>query len=260
MSRKSKIRVVVVDDEKLARNRIRRLLQPMGKYNIVSECSNGKDAVKFLSNNEADLMFLDIQMPEMDGLEVISKLDRQKLPVIIFVTAYDQYALKAFEVHAIDYLLKPFDDERFNTALNYAENLIENKSDDTFIEKLLDFLDKKENEKKQKYLDRITIKSSGRIYFIDTGKIIRIKAAGKNLEILDSESVHTIRKTMTQLQEQLDPEKFIRIHRSVIINVDHIREMQHWYKNEYVIFLSNGEKFTSGSSYRKNLDPLLNTQ
>jgi two-component system LytT family response regulator len=259
MSSKSKIRVVIVDDEKLARDRIRRLLEPKQKFEIVGECSNGKDAVKFLRNTETDLMFLDIQMPEMDGFEVVSKLDKQKLPVIIFVTAYDKYALKAFEVHAIDYLLKPFDDDRFNNALQYAENIFENKSSETFTEKIMEFITEKENNQQQKYLDRIVIKFSGKIYFVDTQNIIRVKAAGKNLEILDSESTHTIRKTLTQLEEQLDPAKFIRIHRSVIINVDHIKEMQHWYKNEYVIFLNNGEKFTSGSSYRKNLDLLLNS-
>jgi two-component system LytT family response regulator len=203
-------------------------------------------------------MFLDIQMPEMDGFEVVSRLSKTKLPVIIFVTAYDKYALRAFDVHAIDYLLKPFDDERFNSALLHAQNILNEKSNSTFSDKLLNFLEAKEKEQ-QKYLDRISIKSSGRIYFIDTNNIVRIKAAGKYLEIMDSDSTHSIRKSMTQLEEQLDPEKFLRIHRSVIININHIKEMQHWYKNEYVLFLSNGEKFTSGSSYRKNLDPLLNS-
>jgi len=259
MNKNNKIRVVIVDDEKLARDRIRRLLEHSDAYTIISECTNGSEAVNFLSNNETDLMFLDIQMPEMDGFEVVSQLDRSKLPVIIFVTAYDKYALKAFEVHAIDYLLKPFDDERFNSALLHANEILDNKSKDTLTEKILGFLEEKETSMQNKYLERITIKSSGRIYFVNTKKIIRIKAAGKYLEIMDFEKEHTIRKTMTQLEEQLDPNRFIRVHRSVILNVEHIKEMQHWYKNEYIFILSNGEKFTSGISYRKNLDPLLNS-
>ncbi len=258
MKRNDKIRVVIVDDEKLARDRIRRLLKSRQEYEIISEFSNGSDAVNFLRNNDTDLMFLDIQMPEMDGFEVVGSLSKLNLPVIIFVTAYDKYALKAFEVHAIDYLLKPFDDERFNSALLHAESILDDKSVDSFSDKLMDFLNAKERGQ-HKYLDRISIKSSGRIYFIDTKNILRIKSAGKYLEIMDLNSTHKIRKTMTQMEEQLDPQKFVRIHRSVIVNIGHIKEMQHWYKNEYVVFLSNGEKFTSGGSFRKNLDPLLNS-
>lgn len=259
MSSNRKIKVVIVDDEKLARDRIRRLLDASGDYEIISECSNGSDAVKFLSANEADLLFLDIQMPEMDGFEVVSSLRRDKLPIVIFVTAYDKYALKAFEIHAIDYLLKPFDDERFNSALEHVKEILDKNSHEVFTEKLIDFLEEKENELQHKFLDRIVIKTSGKIYFVNTEDVVRIKAAGKYLEIKDSEKVHTVRKTMAQIEEQLDSEKFIRIHRSVIVNIEHIKEMQHWYKNEYVVFLSNGEKFTSGSSYRKNLNPLLNS-
>jgi two-component system LytT family response regulator len=259
MNKNSKIRVVIVDDEKLARDRIRRLLEQSDEYIIISECTNGTEAVNFLNSNETDLIFLDIQMPEIDGFEVVSQLDSSKLPVIIFVTAYDKYALKAFEVHAIDYLLKPFDDERFNSALQHSKETLYNKSEDAFTEKIMGFIEERETSRQNKYLERITVKSAGRIYFVNTNDIIRIKAAGKYLEILDSEREHTIRKTMTQLKEQLDPDRFIRIHRSVIVNVDHIKEMQHWYKNEYIFILSNGEKFTSGGSYRENLNPLLNS-
>jgi len=260
MNRNNKIRVIIVDDEKLARDRIRRLLERSDNYDIISECANGSEAVNVLNENDIDLMFLDIQMPEMDGFEVLKHIDRNKLPVIIFVTAYDTYALKAFEVHAIDYLLKPFDDERFNSALLHSADILKNKSKEVFNDKLMGFIEENEKAKRQhhKYLERILIKSSGRIYFVSTKDVIRIKAAGKYLKIKDSEKEHTIRKTMTQLEEQLDPDRFIRIHRSVIVNVDHITEMQYWYKNEYIFILSNGEKFTSGSSYRKNLESILN--
>ena len=213
-----------------------------------------------LNDNDIDLMFLDIQMPEMDGFEVLNHIDRNKLPVIIFVTAYDTYAPKAFEVHAIDYLLKPFDDERFNSALMHSEEILKNKSKKMFTDKLIGLIEETDKIKnpQYKFLERIVIKSSGRIYFVRTKDVIRIKASGKYLEIKDSQKDHKIRKTLTQLEEQLDPDRFIRIHRSVILNVDHITEMQHWYKNEYIFILSNGEKFTSGSSYRKNLEQILN--
>jgi two-component system LytT family response regulator len=259
MNRTKKIRVVIVDDEKLARDRIRRLLEPLDEFEIISECANGSDAVKYLTNNDTDLLFLDIQMPEMDGFEVVSNLNSANLPVIIFVTAYDKYALKAFEIHAIDYLLKPFDDERFKSALFHSKGILKNKSVETFPEKIIELLKEKGKNTRRKYLERISVKSSGRIYFVNTRDIIRIKAAGKYLDIMDSGGAHTIRKTMTQMEKQLDPEIFIRVHRSVIVNIRHIKEMQHWYKNEYVLFLSNGEKYTSGSSYRKNLDRLLNS-
>lgn len=253
-----KIKTVIADDEKLARSRIRRLLQHDVNIFIDSECSNGLEVLEILSKKKIDLLFLDIQMPELNGFEVLEQLDRQNLPAIIFVTAYDKYAVKAFEVHALDYLLKPFDDERFFSALDNAKKQLKNREEDS-SHKMLELLrDTAENRKR--YADKLVVKSSGRIYFIKTKDICRIKSAGKYLEIFADNKLHVMRKTMSEIEKTLDPSEFIRIHRSVILNLDHINELQYWQKNEYVFLLKNGEKFTSSSTYRKNLDKILGNQ
>lgn len=251
------ITIAVVDDEELARKRIRNLLlKYKGNYTIY-ECRNGLEAVNTINEKGVDIVFLDIQMPELNGFEVIDHLDKDNIPVILFVTAYDNFALKAFEIHALDYLLKPFDDERFKAAFDFALEQVETKDTGELKKKVLDLISDKSLYYKNKYLSRILIKSSGRIYFVQCNEIIRIKAAGKYLEILAGNEKHAIRKTMCEIEQKLDPDKFIRIHRSVIINIDRIKEIQHWYKNEYIFLLDNLEKFTSGSTYRKNLDRIL---
>ncbi len=253
----SKIRTLIVDDESLARTRLKRLIENEKDFDIVGEATNGLEALELITELKPDLVFLDVQMPELNGFEVLEQLETECLPVIIFVTAYDQYALKAFEVHAVDYLLKPFEDERFFSSLEHAKEQMKNTESTSFTQKLINLVSDSSKEP-QKYLERIVVKSSGRIYFVKTKDIIRIKAAGKYLEILTAEKEHVIRQTMSDIESKLDPELFLRIHRSTIINIDQIQEIQHWYKNEYLFKLKNAEQFTSGGSYRKNLDKVLN--
>ena len=252
----TKIKTVIVDDEALARTRIRRLLEDDKEIKIVGESKNGLEAVEALNGLKPDMVFLDVQMPELNGFEVLEEFDPDDLPVIVFVTAYDQYALKAFEVHAVDYLLKPFEDERFYDSLQHAKEQIKNLETNSFTSKIMNLLSDK-SKQQEKHIERIVVKSSGRIYFVKTKDIVRIKAAGKYLEVLSKEKEHVIRQTMTDIESKLDPSLFLRIHRSTIINIDHIKEIQHWYKNEYIFKLKNGEEFTSGGSYRKNLDRVL---
>jgi len=271
----SKIRTIIIDDEFLARKRIRRLIEKDNELSIVAECTNGLEAVQLLQEQAADLLFLDVQMPEFNGFEVLEQLELDRLPAIIFVTAYDKYALKAFEVHAVDYLLKPFHDERFYEALQHAKDQIGNLQTGSLKDKLLNLLaditgkktretDSDNTEKvldhpnESVYLERLLIKSAGRIFFVKTSEIIRIKAAGKYLEIMLADQELTTRQTMNEIESKLDPNHFLRIHRSTIINLDQIKEMQHWYKGDYIFILQNGEKFTSSSSYRKNLERIMN--
>jgi two-component system LytT family response regulator len=251
-----KLKILVVDDEALARRRITNLLQSLKQSHEVYECSNGLEALTKLEDSEFDLIFLDIQMPEMNGFEVLENIEMNNTPPVIFVTAYDQYALRAFEIHAIDYLLKPFDDDRFYEAFENAKNkLFKHKAALVNLEKLLQ---ERRALDDSHYNERIIVKNKGRIYFVKCNDVITIKAAGKYLQIITDDDEHSVRQTMNDIESKLDPKVFLRIHRSTIINIDRIREMQHWYKNEYIFIMTNGDKVTSGSTYRKNLDVLLN--
>ncbi len=252
------VNIAVVDDEELARKRITDLLAGKKNYTTFT-CRNGFEAVETINRNDIDILFLDIQMPEVNGFEVIENISADKMPVIVFVTAYDKFALKAFEIHAIDYLLKPFDDDRFYSSLSHALDSIENNESKLLNEKVINLLNERNNTDTTQYAERVLIKSGGKIYFIKSDDIDFISAAGKYLEIHIDEEKHLIRKTMQEMESRLDPEKFLRIHRSTIINIDRVKEIQHWYKNEYMFILDSGDKFTSGNTYRKNLDKILST-
>ena len=267
------INVLIIDDEKLARMRIRELIEGEDDITIIDECKNGAEAVESIRKFSPDLIFLDVQMPGMNGFQVLDKLDKENLPIIIFVTAYDQYALKAFDVHAIDYLLKPFDDERFYEALQRAKDQYIQINNLAFKQRLVQLLSDMHDDSTTyeessaifgsrtngdtPYLERLAVKTGGRIYFIKTSEISRIKAAGKYLELKVGDEEHMIRQAMNQLEAKLDPCHFLRIHRSTIINIDYIKELQHWYKTQYVVILQNGEKFISSNSYRKNLEKIV---
>ena len=253
----TKLKILVVDDESLARKRIVNLLTKSKRACEITECTNGMEALEKLLYESFDLVFLDIQMPEINGFDVLDNLEIDKIPAIIFVTAYDKYALKAFEVHALDYVLKPFDDERFYEAFGHAQKIIETNLKEATNDKILRLLEETRSLEPVKSIERIVVKEKGRIYFVRTDEIISIKAAGKYLKLSTENAVHTIRQTMNDIESKLNPSKFLRIHRSTIINLDCISEMQHWYKNEYIFIMQNGDKVTSGSTYRKNLDALL---
>lgn len=256
-------KTLIIDDEKLARSRIKKLLEEQSDFEVVGECKNGIEAVDCINTQNPDLIFLDVQMPELDGFSVLKNINTENFPIIIFVTAYDKYALKAFDVHAVDYLLKPFDDERFYAALEHAkDHMAKNSRKDLHnkINHLMNELGETSITKEEKdYLDRIVVKSGGKISFVKTSNIVRIKSAGKYISILTDEGENLIRQTMNEIEEKLNPKKFIRIHRSAIINFDFIKEMQNWYRGEYVILLTNNEKFTTSSSYRKNIEELISS-
>jgi two-component system LytT family response regulator len=250
-----KIRTLIVDDEPLARMRIRDLLKHESDVEIIGESGNGLEAVSTIQDESPDLIFLDVQMPEMDGFEVLKTVSVRKMPQVIFVTAYDQYTLRAFEVHALDYLLKPFDRPRFEKALNRAKEYIHLKKNDGFNHRLRELLQEVKSE--SKYVDRFIIKSEGRIFFLKSSEIDWIEAAGNYVTIHTGSDAYTQRETMGGLEKKLDPKKFMRIHRSKIVNIDRIKEMKPWFRGEYVIVLKDRTELTLSRKYREKLKALF---
>ena len=251
----AKIRVLIVDDEPLAREGVRSMLERESDIDIIEECSDGRSAILAIEKQVPDLVFLDVQMPELNGFGVLEALEIKQMPVVIFVTAYDQHALKAFEVHALDYLLKPLDAERFQKALERAKTQIALKKTGKHREQLLELLQDLKAEKK--ILERFVIKNAGRIFFLKATEIDWIEASGNYVRLHVGSESHLLRETMNELETQLDPDKFLRIHRSHIVNIERIKEMQPWFQGEYVVILHDGTRLTLSRGYREKLNELL---
>ncbi|MEW6366072.1 MAG: LytTR family DNA-binding domain-containing protein [Acidobacteriota bacterium] len=249
------IRTLIIDDEPLARDRIRALLADQQDIICVGECADGRSAVAAINEHSPDLIFLDVQMPEMDGFGVLQALPPERMPAVIFVTAYDRYAVKAFEVHALDYLLKPFDRDRFQSTLDRARSELKGSRGADATERLLSFLDTVAAG--QKYLTRFVIKSTGRIFFLKACDVDWIEPAGNYLTLHVGKESHLVRGTMNAIETRLDPKKFFRIHRSAIVNIEAIRELQPWFHGEYVVVLRNGTQLTLSRGYREKLQELL---
>lgn len=250
-----KIRTVIVDDEPLARRGIRAHLKEERDVEIIAECSNGREAVHVIEEQAPDLVFLDIQMPELDGFGVLEALNVEPLPSIIFVTAYDKYALRAFEVHALDYLLKPFDNERFARAVDRARAQIERRSISDLSHRLQSLID--DLRTNQKYAERLVIKTAGRIFFLGVEEIDWIEAADNYVRLHSGRDTHLLRETMNSLENKLDPAQFLRIQRSTIINVRRIKELHPLFRGEYEIVLRDGTRLASGRGYRDRLQELF---
>jgi two-component system LytT family response regulator len=249
------IRTVIVDDEPLARTRIRSLLEREPDIVIVGECGDGRQAVNDLRQLEPDLVFLDVQMPALDGFGVLEALDNERLPAVIFVTAHDRYALRAFEVHALDYLLKPFDRERFQKALERVRNQLEHAETAASRQRLLALLE--DVQAARKPLQRVVIKSEGRVFFVRVEDIDWIEAAGNYLRLHVGRETHLLRETMNGLEGRLDPAQFVRIHRSTMVQFDRIRELQPWFHGDYRVLLRDGTELTLSRGYRQKLQELL---
>jgi len=237
-----KIRTVIVDDEPPARRNLRALLKGVPDVEIVKECGNGRDAVNSLRALEPDLVFLDIQMPEIDGFQVLEHLSGQPLPVIIFVTAYDQYALKAFEVSAIDYLLKPFDDGRFQKALSQARKQIEQQDASELGLKLLRLMGSRDRQSGvRSYTSRFLVKKAASVLFVRADEIDWVEAYDNYVRLHVGEKTHLLRQTMTEFEAALDPNQFARIHRSTIVNLDRVKELQPHFNEQLVILVDGTE-------------------
>jgi two-component system, LytTR family, response regulator len=239
-----KIRTLVVDDEPVARARVMSLLQDEPDIEIIGECESGAEAISRIETASPDLVFLDIQMPQMDGLQ-LSRALGDRMPAVVFVTAYDEYALRAFEVHALDYVLKPFSAERFKSALTHARQHLSKRSSPGTRETL------------PERRDRLVIKSSGRIYFVRTNDIDWCEAAGNYVRLHVGAQTHLVRGTMGYIEAQLDPRQFVRVHRSTIVNVDRIQELRSSFNGEYVITLHDKTRLTLSRGYREGLQARL---
>ena len=246
-----KIRTLIVDDEPLGRERIRTLLGGDAEIEVVGECSDGKQAVAAIEQTGPDLVYLDVQMPEMDGFAVLDAIASERMPAIIFVTAFDRYAVKAFEVHALDYLLKSFDRERFQDALQRAKEQIRHSREGLWNERLTGLLE--DLQARQKRLTRLVIKSGGRIVFLRVDEVDWLEAADNYVRIHAGRESHLLRETLQSLEARLDPSKFLRIHRSTLVNLDRIQELQPLFHGDYVVRLLDGTELTLSRNYRDRL-------
>jgi len=258
----TKIKTLIVDDEPLARRNLRLLLAKDPQIEILDECRNGLEAVKAINALSPDLIFLDIQMPEMDGFDVLAQVGPEHIQAIIFVTAFDQYALKAFDVHALDYLLKPFDDERFAHALTRAKAQIEAREINRLSKRLLALLEERESERnappqEKGYLTRVMIKASGRVVLLKVDEIDFIEADGNYAKLHVGRKAHLLREKMNDLEGQLDPNRFVRIHRSVIVNLERIKEMHPHFNGDYIVVLEDGRQLRLSRTRREQLEARL---
>lgn len=262
------VRVLIVDDEPLARRRIRRLLEKREGVEIVGEAANGRIAADAMEEQEPDIVFLDIQMPELDGFQALATAKARRPPVVVFVTAWGEHALKAFESHALDYLLKPFDDERFDRTLDRAIRRVEERETADLRGQLMRLLDVREQAAAaaapagapadgEAHPDRIVIRDDDRLYFVRTADIDWIEAADYLVRIHAGGESHVIRESLTSLEERLDPRRFIRIHRSTIVNLDRVKELQPWFHGAYAVVLEDGTELRLSRGRRKELERRL---
>jgi two-component system LytT family response regulator len=253
----AKIRTVIVDDEPLARRGIRSQLSEEKDFEIVSECRNGLEAVETIAEESPDLVFLDVQMPELDGFGVLEAVGAKKMPAVIFVTAYDKYALQAFDVHALDYLLKPIDPDRFTQALERARAQLDRTSIQDLSQRLQGLLNDLKGSRRTKYADRLVIKSAGRISFLRVADIDWIEAADNYVRLHVGPDQHLLRETLSSLDRRLDPDRFVRIHRSRIVNIQRVKELHPLFRGVYEIRLQDGTRLESGRGYKAGLQQLF---
>jgi len=244
-------RVVIADDEPLARERLRMLLEGEPGLTIVAECSDGPSTIDAIRRTAPDLVFLDVQMPGGTGFDVVGALEHGPTPLFVFVTAFDKYALKAFDVHALDYLLKPFDRERFMQALARARQHLERPSDGDLRRRLLALV--RDLEPSAPRPDRFVIKSGGRVFFVRADEIDWIEAAGNYVKVHVGSDAHLLRETMNAVEAQLPRDTFYRIHRCHIVNIERVKELQPWFNGEYVVLLRTGARLTLSRGYREKL-------
>jgi two-component system, LytTR family, response regulator len=257
MSVTQTINIIIVDDEVLARQRLINLIKPHPDIKIVAECENGFESVEAIEKWQPELVFLDVQMPEMNGFEVLARLDSADLPVVIFVTAFDDYAVKAFEIHALDYLLKPFDRDRFESALTRARAQIERERGGDASRRLISLL-QQNSGRTPEYLERISVKKGESFLFLRTDEIDWIEAAANYIKIHIGKESYLMRGTVGSLEKSLDPKKFIRIHRSTIVRIDSIKEVFPWIQvGEYALSLKTGEQLTISRGYKEQFMKLF---
>ena len=242
------IRALIVDDEPLARERIRILLRDEPDVEILGECANGAEAAAQIEKQNPDLLFLDVQMPEMDGFEVLQNVAAEKLPTVIFITAFDQHAVRAFDAHALDYLLKPFKPARFKEAVQRARGHIANKRAGTAARGLLELL---AGRSVSNQLARIAVKTGEKVLFIAVSDIDSIESAGNYVVVHVGKDEHILRDTLTNLEAKLPAGKFLRVSRAAIVNLERVKELQPMFHGESVVVLKNGRAVPTTRSLRE---------
>ena len=255
MNAESPIRAVIVDDEVLGREVIREMLRADVEVEVIAECASGPEAIEAVRRHDADLLFLDVQMPEMSGFQVLEALGPERTPLVIFVTAYDQYAVRAFEVYALDYVLKPFDHERLERALRRAKEQIRKERDSNLSQRIVALLE--DVKLKPKYLERLVVKTGGRVFFLRTDEIDWIEAEDNYVRMHAGKESHLFRETIRSLETQLDPGRFVRINRSALVNIDRVKELQPWFHGEYRVIMKDGTELTLSRRYKQRLEEVL---
>jgi two-component system LytT family response regulator len=248
------IRVLIVDDEPIARRGVRQQLRNEADVEVIGECGDGAAAIEAITELAPDLVFLDIQMPEVGGFDVVEAIGVARMPAVVFVTAYDEHALRAFDVHAVDYVLKPIDKDRFRTAVERARQRMAKGPEplDRRIAAALGDL----GRPPQEYAKRLAIKGDGRVILVDVADVDRIEAAGNYVEVHSGARHHLVRETMASLESRLDPERFVRVSRSSIVNADRVRELQPMFSGDFVVVLRDGTKVAGSRRFRAAFDRL----
>jgi two-component system LytT family response regulator len=249
------LRTVVVDDEGPARDKLKILLGRETDIRIVGECENGAAAVDLLRRDKPDLLLLDVQLPDMDGFSVLKNIPADQLPFVIFTTAYDQYAIKAFEAHALDYLLKPFDHQRLQDALHRARMAVKTQTERALTERLLDILQGKNGNAVQDR--RLMVRAGGRVVFLAYDEIEWIEAAANYVRLHAGKESYTLRGSIGNMAEKLPRDQFVRIHRSTVVNLRTIKELQPCNSGEFIVVLRNGKELSCSRGYRAGLRRLI---
>jgi two-component system LytT family response regulator len=231
----NEVRVLIADDEQLARQQLRRFASASPGVRVVAECESGPEAVSALSTGDVDLALLDVQMPGMDGFEVVEAVGAERMPHVVFVTAYQEHAIRAFRAHAMDYLLKPVDPEQLSEA----------------IERVRARLGPAPVREKGAHLRRFVIRTDRRLYMIPSERIDWIESRNNDVILHEGSATHRLRGTLTALMERLDPARFVRLHRSAAVNLERVREVQPWFHGDYIVLLNDGTRLTVGRSYRE---------
>lgn len=249
------MRVIIADDESLARDKVRFMLSSELGVRVVAECQNGAETLQALTAYKPDLLLLDIRMPDLDGFEVLNRIPRANMPMVVFTTAFDSHAVKAFEAHALDYLLKPFDHERLHQSVDRARNELLKANDREATQRILQYL----SETRQQVAGgrRLIVRAGGRVVFLTFDEIDWVEAAANYVRIYVGKQSYLLRRGIGEIAERLDPAQFIRIHRSAIVNVQKIKELQPVNSGEYIVVLKDGKELSCSRGYRSGLQGLI---
>jgi two-component system, LytTR family, response regulator len=252
------IRTIIADDEHLARQKLRLLLGSEPGVQVVAECQNGEETVDAVRQHKPDLLLIDIRMPDMDGFEVLGKIVADEMPSIVFTTAYDQFAIRAFDARALDYLLKPFEQERLHEAIERTRAELLKSHNLNLTSRILNLVTKGESRSESRLVDdRMVIRAGGKVVFIDVKEIDWIEAAANYVKLNVGRESYLLREGIGSISERLDPDRFVRIHRSVLVNVSKIKELQPCDSGEYIAVLKNGKELSCSRGYRAQLQRVI---